>query len=155
MTIYKRTEQLIISTNMIVKLEDITECKLKIGDVIEHLLNNESKIVDKTPRYMDLFEVCLNTLEEHKEDIVSFDNHSISRGHRLRPRTFFYPSCRIIRIDLSESSRVATSITGRIPKSNLEEGYEMVPKRGAHSVLIIKIERMTDVSCFATWSLVN
>lgn len=155
MTIYKKTEQLIITTNMVVKLKDIEDNKFKISDVIDHLLQNEDKIVDLTPLYMKLMDVCITALEVQRDEVVVLDHTAITGSRNLRPRTFFYPSCRIIRVDLTEGHKRAYSAAGRIPKCNLEEGYDMVPKKGAHSVLVIKIERMTDVECYATWTLVN
>lgn len=155
MTVFKRTEQMLITSNMRVPAEQLTEQEFCIKDVIQHLLDNESKIVGFSPTNMDTMDVCINTLLEHQEDIIRFDNNAIRRAPKLRPKTFFHHSCRIIRIDLTEGAKTPHSKAQRMHKTVLEEGYEMVPKPWAHAVLVIKIERMTDTTCFASWTLVD
>lgn len=155
MTVFKRTEQMLITSNMRIPAERLANQEFYVKDVIQHLLDNESKIVGFDPVNMDTMDVCINTLLEHQEDVIRFDRHSIRKAPKLRPRTFFHNSCRIIRVDLTEGSKVAYSNTQRMHKSVIEEGYEMVPKPWAHAVLVIKIERMTDSSCFASWTLVG
>lgn len=155
MTIYKRTERMLITTNMHVPKEYIDNNQFKISDIIDHLIVNEDSIVQMSPKYMELMEVCIQALSQQSDEVIC-DGDVITRTRpNLRPKTFFYPTCRIIRVDLTERPKAAYSSSSRLPKDVVETGYEMVPKKGAHSVVIIKIERMTDSACFATWSIVS
>ena len=155
MTIYKRTERMLITTSMHVPQERIQDNEFNISDVVEHLLKHEADIVRMSPKYMELLDVCIQTLTSQADEVINHhDIIDITRPN-LRPKTFFYPTCRIIRVDLTEQPRAVYSVSSTLPKNCVETGYEMVPKKNAHSVLVIKIERMTDAGCFATWSLVR
>lgn len=155
MTIYKRTERMLITTSMYVPQERIQDNEFKVSDVIEHLIKHEDDIVKMSPRCMELMDVCMQALTSQADEVIGHHDIIVRTRPNLRPKTFFYPTCRIIRVDLTEEPRTVYSVSSKLPKDCVETGYEMVPKKNAHSVLVIKIERMTDAGCFATWSLVS
>ena len=155
MTIYKRTEQMVITTNMTVNKECIADRLFKIEDVIEHLTNNEDQIVKFDPIAMETLDVCIQTLEEHRDEVIAFDEWSIHSNPNLTPKTFVYPTGRIIRVELTERPKAVYGDARRLSERHLTNGYDMAPSTWAHTALIIKIEKMTNVSCFATWTLVS
>lgn len=156
MSIFKRTENMLIVTNMHVDPKSIEDGEFKIADVIQHLQDNKRTIIGVNPINEDLFHVCKTTLLEKEDESILMDHTSIVKdGSNTLVRSFFYPSCRIIRIDLSDSAKAIQGLARPMSKSLNEYGYHIGVKQGFHSVLVIKIERMTDASCFASWTLVK
>lgn len=156
MSIFKRTESMLMVTNMCVDPKSIEDGEFKIADVIRHLQDNKRTIIGLNPINEDLFYVCKTALLEKEDESILMDHTSIIKERsNVDVRSFFYPSCRIIRIDLSNSAKAIQGLARPMSKSLNEYGYQVGVKSGFHSVLIIKIERMTDASCFASWTLVK
>lgn len=156
MNIYVKTEGMLITTNMCVNPEDLKEDKFKIQDVINHLRKYKQLITNNNCLYEDLIYVCNKALRDKADDCINYDNHAIVKNSpNVSAKSFFYPSCRIIRIDLTTAARATQGAARRISQLMLETGYDMSIKKGCHAAIIIKIERMTDSSCFASWSLVK
>lgn len=155
MNIYKRTEGNIIKTNLRIKADKATSSDFTINNIIEHLLVNKKLIVKDRDDHRDLLSVCVEALRDVKDEAVATSGNVLSGNTQARLRTLFYPSCRIIHVNLIDSSR--TSMTHVRPLSVIEqvEGYAMKVPAWAHSLLVIKIERMTDHSCFASWTLIK
>lgn len=156
MNIFKNTQSKLVVTNMNINLKYITDGKLTILDIIEHLRINKDIIFGESSRYNDLNWVCEHVLSMQQNETIELDHTAIIKEHpNVRARTFFYPSCRIIRIDMSNGTRaIQGSVTG-LSKDHIECGYEIKVKPGCHTVLVIKIEHMTDSSCYATWTLLQ
>lgn len=140
---------------MCVKKENLNSSEFTIQNIIQHLLDHEQYIVNHRSDYKELLDVCMNTLQENAEDIVNTIATSISVRPGGSARTFFYPSCRIIHVNFTETPRSHRTSVRRLTVQEHERGYKVDKVKGAHSAIVIKIERMTDVSCFASWSLIR
>lgn len=155
MSIFKRTQGHVITTNLKVCPDVVKSSEFKIDNVIKHLLAEEKNFAATNPIYKELLDVCIETLTPCKDDLVYTGDTSLPMRSGLRTRSFFYPSCRIIQVNLINTSRASRTSVRRTSVIEEENGYNMSVPKWAHSVLVIKIERMTDVSCFASWSLIN
>ena len=155
MSIFKRTQGHLIQTNFKVCPKVVSSTDFKIEDVIKHLLNEEMNIVSGNPIYKELLDVCVNTLTSAADESVNDHQTNLLKRTGLRARTFFYPSCRIIHVNLIDTLRAARSSVRRLSVIEQETGYNMIVPKWAHSSLVIKIERMTDNTCFASWSLIK
>ena len=155
MNIFKRTQGNLIKTTMCVKKEDLNSSEFTIQDIIQHLLDHERYIVTYRSDYKELLDACVNTLQENAEDIVDTIATSISVRPGGSARTLFYPSCRIIHVNFTETPRSHRTSVRRLTVEEHEKGYKVDKAKGSHSAIVIKIERMTDISCFASWSLIS
>lgn len=140
---------------MCVKQEVLNSSKFTVQDIIQHLLDHERYIVTHRSDHKELLDICVNALQENVEEIVSTASTSISVRPGGSARTFFYPSCRIIHVNFTEAPRSHRTSVRRLTTEEHERGYKLDKVKGAHSAMIIKIERMTDVSCFTSWSLIS
>lgn len=155
MSIYKRTEGNIIKTNFRISPEDVTSKEFTIGSIVTHLLKNRGLIVRDNDVHRDLLHVCLNTLSDLEDEVVAGSGNVLSGSTHARLRTLFYPSCRIIHVNLSDSAQTSKTHVRKLSSIEQVEGYHMNIPTWAHSLLVIKIERMTDHSCFASWTLIK
>lgn len=152
---FNRSQGHVIKTNLRVCPDVIKTEDFRIEDIIKHLRSDEENIVLNNPIYKELFDICVDTLSEVKDELVHSSQTSLSDHAGLRARTFFYPSCRIIHVNLINTARATRSTVRRFSSIEQETGYNMSTPKWSHSSLVIKIERMTDTSCFASWSLIS
>lgn len=155
MSIFKRTQGNVITTNINVDSEYIRSQSFKMADIIEHLCGHESHVVSGRAVHKELFEVCINTLNDVSDDAVFESNRHVAVPLKGCIRTLFYPSCRIIQVNLTPNSRLQRTNVRRLTTEEHECGYKMRLAKGAVAAIVIKIERMTDSSCFASWSFIS
>ena len=152
---FKKSYGMVVSTSMSVKEKHINSSNFLMKDIIDHLIRHERYITVDNPIRKELYDLCISTLRINEYDRVIDAGVAISTHPRTPARTFFYPSCRIIRIDLTETPRSHRTSVRAITTQEHECGFLMSKGKGAHSTLVIKIERMTDVSCFASWTVIR
>lgn len=155
MSILKRTQSLMINTNMYISKINMDESGFTIQKVIDHLVKHKDQMIIGSPVFEDLYDVCISSLMEHSDETVRIDEDTIVRRPKQGISTFFHESCRIIRVDFTNRPRAIYIAPSRIKKSTIENGYVINVKPYTHTTLIIKIERMTDTSCFTSWTLVR
>lgn len=146
---------MVVSTSMSVKEKHINSSNFLMKDIIDHLIRHERYITVDNPIRKELYDLCISTLRTNEYDKVIDTGVVIPVRSRMPVRTFFYPSCRIIRINLTETPRSHRTSVRSITTQEHECGFLMSKGKGAHSTLVIKIERMTDISCFASWSVIR
>lgn len=152
---FKKSHGMIINTTMSVKEEDFNSNDFVVKNIIEHLVKHRKHITGHDPRRIELFDLCVQTLENESDERVIASGVVLPQ-HSIKPvRTFFYPSCRIIRIGMSSATRSHRTSVRAISTQEHECGFLMKKGKDEHACLVIKIERMTDVSCFASWSVVR
>lgn len=155
MSIFKRTQGNIITTNLKINPEQMRSRNFKISDIIDHLCGHESHVVSGRAVHKELFEVCINALNSVSDETVFGANTHIAVPSMGSVRTLFYPSCRIIQVNLTPNARLQRTSVRQLTTEEHECGYKMRLTKGAVAAIVIKIERMTDSSCFASWSFIS
>lgn len=136
----------IVETTMYRKLNTATTMQ----DVINHLQDKISDISKMDPDKMDLVEFLITALQPHcQESLATAFSTSRIKG---QIRTFFAPSCRILKVNLYEEGKRSYHNVSKMRQEHVEDGFDMKPATWAHSALTVKIEYNTDYTVFANWT---